>query len=158
MPRSRPWPRFPGSDPVFLDLTPLLATPLLRCSWSWGIAVPFSTALKLPKRPFCGSTAYTGAVAVTRFRAFAAFVLAAWLSPAWVVIPAAAAAAPSPPNIVLVYADDLGFGDVGMNGSATVRTPNIDALAADGLRFTNAHAPAATCTPSRYSLLTGEYA
>ncbi|HNV03933.1 MAG TPA: arylsulfatase [Vicinamibacterales bacterium] len=120
--------------------------------------MPFSTALKLPKRPFCGSTAYTGAVAVTRFRAFAAFVLAAWLSPAWVVIPAAAAAAPSPPNIVLVYADDLGFGDVGMNGSATVRTPNIDALAADGLRFTNAHAPAATCTPSRYSLLTGEYA
>lgn len=71
---------------------------------------------------------------------------------------AAAAAAPSPPNIVLVYADDLGFGDVGMNGSATVRTPDIDALAADGLRFTNAHAPAATCTPSRYSLLTGEYA
>lgn len=67
-------------------------------------------------------------------------------------------AAATPPNIVLIYADDLGFGDVGMNGSMTVRTPNIDALAAEGLRFTNAHAPAATCTPSRYSLLTGEYA
>jgi len=64
----------------------------------------------------------------------------------------------SPPNIVLIYADDLGYGDVGCYGATKVRTPAIDALAARGLRFTNSHAPAATCTPSRYALLTGEYA
>ncbi|HDT12748.1 MAG TPA: arylsulfatase [Candidatus Aminicenantes bacterium] len=62
------------------------------------------------------------------------------------------------PNIVLIYADDLGYGDVGCYGADKVPTPAIDALAARGLRFTNAHSPAATCTPSRYALLTGEYA
>lgn len=89
---------------------------------------------------------------------FAAVALALAVSAAVAIASPAPAAAASPPNIVLVYADDLGFGDVGMNGSTTIRTPNIDALAAEGLRFTNAHAPAATCTPSRYALLTGEYA
>jgi arylsulfatase A-like enzyme len=72
--------------------------------------------------------------------------------------PAPAETAPPPPNIVLIYADDLGYGDVSANGAPTIRTPGIDAIAAQGLRFTNAHAPAATCTPSRYTLLTGEYA
>jgi arylsulfatase A-like enzyme len=68
--------------------------------------------------------------------------------------------APSPrlPNVVLIYADDLGYGDVGCYGAAKVRTPHVDALAARGLRFTDAHSAAATCTPSRYALLTGEYA
>jgi len=61
------------------------------------------------------------------------------------------------PSIVLIYADDLGYGDVGCYG-ASLSTPNIDRLAAGGCRFLNAHSPAATCTPSRYSLLTGEYA
>jgi len=62
------------------------------------------------------------------------------------------------PNIVLIYADDLGYGDVSAYGATALRTPNIDRLAKQGLRFTDAHAPAATCTPSRYALLTGEYA
>jgi len=62
------------------------------------------------------------------------------------------------PNVVLIYADDLGYGDVSFNGATRVQTPNIDALARAGLRFTDAHSPAATCTPSRYALLTGEYA
>lgn len=62
------------------------------------------------------------------------------------------------PNVVLIYADDLGYGDVSCYGATEVTTPNIDALAKDGLRFTDAHAAAATCTPSRYALLTGEYA
>jgi arylsulfatase A-like enzyme len=62
------------------------------------------------------------------------------------------------PNIVYIYADDLGYGDVGCYGATKVPTPALDALADAGLRFTNAHAPAATCTPSRYALLTGEYA
>ncbi|WP_395095007.1 arylsulfatase [Armatimonas sp.] len=62
------------------------------------------------------------------------------------------------PNIVLIYTDDLGFGDVGCYGAKLVKTPNIDRIAREGLRFTDAHAPSATCTPSRYALLTGEYA
>lgn len=66
--------------------------------------------------------------------------------------------APSrPPNVVILYADDLGYGDLGSYGSKRIATPNMDKLAAGGVRFTNAYAPAATCTPSRYSLLTGEY-
>ena len=63
-----------------------------------------------------------------------------------------------PPNVVLIYADDLGYGDVSSYGATAVRTPNIDALATEGLRFTRAYSPAATCTPSRYAMLTGEYA
>jgi len=62
------------------------------------------------------------------------------------------------PNIVLIYADDLGYGDVGCYGATKVQTPNVDRLAKDGLRFLDAHSPSATCTPSRYALLTGEYA
>src|SRR2546421_9034685 len=62
------------------------------------------------------------------------------------------------PNIVVILADDLGYGDVGCYGATKVKTPNLDRLAAQGLRFTDAHASSGTCTPSRYSLLTGEYA
>jgi hypothetical protein len=74
-------------------------------------------------------------------------------------LPAPAGAGASPrPNIVVIYADDLGYGDVSCYGASGVRTPHIDRLASRGRRFLNAHAPAATCTPSRYALLTGEYA
>ena len=62
------------------------------------------------------------------------------------------------PNIVIIYVDDLGFGDIGVNGAIGVKTPNIDLLAENGLNFTDAHSSSATCTPSRYSLLTGSYA
>src|SRR5205085_5213023 len=62
------------------------------------------------------------------------------------------------PNIVLIYADDVGYGDLSCYGATRVRTPNLDRLAGAGVRFTNAHSSSATCTPSRYSLLTGEYA
>jgi len=63
----------------------------------------------------------------------------------------------APPNIVLILADDLGFGDTGCYGATKIPTPNIDRLGREGLRFTDVHATSATCTPSRYSLLTGEY-
>ncbi|WP_282135155.1 sulfatase family protein [Seonamhaeicola maritimus] len=61
------------------------------------------------------------------------------------------------PNIVLIMADDLGYGDLGCYGATKVKTPNIDKLATAGNRFTDAHAASAVCTPSRYALLTGEY-
>jgi arylsulfatase A-like enzyme len=63
-----------------------------------------------------------------------------------------------PPNVVLIYADDLGWGDTGPYGATAVKTPHIDRLAAEGLRFTDAYATSAICTPSRFSLLTGRYA
>src|SRR3546814_10351577 len=64
---------------------------------------------------------------------------------------------PDTPNVILIYADDLGYGDLACYGTSLVTTRNIDALAAGGLRFTRAHASSASCTPSRYTLLTGEY-
>ena len=64
----------------------------------------------------------------------------------------------SKPNIVFIYTDDLGYGDIGIHGATGVQTPHIDKLAQDGLTFTDAHSSAATCTPSRYALLTGSYA
>ncbi len=63
----------------------------------------------------------------------------------------------SRPNVVMIYADDLGFGDLECYGAIGVRTPNVNRLSDNGVRFTNAHAVASTSTPSRYSLLTGEY-
>jgi arylsulfatase A-like enzyme len=74
------------------------------------------------------------------------------------LLPAVAAASSrKKPNIIVIYADDLGFGDLGCYGSP-IATPHIDKLAARGTRFINAHSPSATCTPSRYALLTGDYA
>lgn len=62
------------------------------------------------------------------------------------------------PNVVVILADDVGYGDLGCYGSTKVKTPNLDALAKAGMRFTDAHSPAAVCTPTRYALLTGQYA
>jgi arylsulfatase A len=64
---------------------------------------------------------------------------------------------PTKPNILIIYMDDLGYGDIGVNGAIGVETPHIDRIAGEGLNFTNAYCTAATCTPSRYSLLTGSY-
>lgn len=63
----------------------------------------------------------------------------------------------APPNVVLIFADDLGYGDLGCYGATKVQTPNIDRLAKEGRRFTDAHSVSAVCTPSRYALLTGQY-
>lgn len=71
---------------------------------------------------------------------------------------AAAGVPESKPNIIVIMADDLGYGDVSCNGSATIKTPNIDQLAAEGLRFTSGYCSASTCTPTRVSFLTGTYA
>ncbi|MCL6275497.1 arylsulfatase [Muricauda sp. 2012CJ35-5] len=61
------------------------------------------------------------------------------------------------PNIVIIYLDDLGYGDVGFNGATELQTPNMDKFAENGLVFTDGYASSATCTPSRYALLTGTY-
>ncbi len=62
-----------------------------------------------------------------------------------------------PPNIIIIYADDLGIGDVSCYGRGALRTPNIDQIAKKGILFTNGYATSATCTPSRFALLTGTY-
>jgi arylsulfatase A-like enzyme len=82
------------------------------------------------------------------------FTILALLFSAWVL----AQRTTAKPNIVIIYIDDLGYGDVGCYGAKGVKTPNVDRLARNGLRFTDAHCTAATCTPSRFSLLTGSYA
>ena len=69
------------------------------------------------------------------------------------------AAAAGQPNIVFILADDLGYGDLGCyNQASKIPTPHLDRLAGEGMRFTDAHAPASVCTPTRYALLTGRYA
>lgn len=64
----------------------------------------------------------------------------------------------SPPNVIIILADDIGYGDLGCYGATKIKTPNLDSLAKNGMRFTDAHSPAAVCTPTRYSLMTGQYA
>jgi arylsulfatase A-like enzyme len=89
-------------------------------------------------------------------RPFALIIVYAWMAP--LLACARQDVTPLRYNIVLLYADDLGYGDVGCYGATRVKTPNIDRLAREGLRFTDAHCGSATCTPSRYAMLTGEYA
>jgi len=62
------------------------------------------------------------------------------------------------PNVIVIMADDLGFGDLSCYGATAFKTPHIDQLAAEGLRFTSGYSTASTCTPTRYSFLTGSYA
>lgn len=63
----------------------------------------------------------------------------------------------SDPNIIYIMADDLGYGDLSCYGAEKIHTPNIDKLAKNGIRFTDAHSPSAVCTPTRYGVLTGRY-
>lgn len=61
------------------------------------------------------------------------------------------------PNIIYIYADDLGYGDLSCYGATKINTPHLDELAKSGIQFTNAHSTSATCTPSRFALMTGRY-
>lgn len=76
----------------------------------------------------------------------------------WQAYSNSASAQTSKPNVVIILADDLGYGDVGCyNDQSRIPTPNIDRLATQGMRFTDAHTPSSVCTPTRYGLLTGRY-
>ncbi len=101
---------------------------------------------KVPKEKFeCRFSSIPG---ISSFRILAFFVFG---------FSGISASAERQPNIVLIFADDLGYGDVGCYGATHVDTPHIDSLAAEGRRFTDAHSASATCSPSRYALLTGRY-
>lgn len=78
-------------------------------------------------------------------------------APAPVVPVAAPTPPPGPPNVVLILADDMGYGDLSCYGAPLIRTPNLDRLAAEGVRLTDFRVPSALCTPSRGALLTGLY-
>jgi arylsulfatase A-like enzyme len=77
---------------------------------------------------------------------------------AFSIDPTHAADPEAKPNIIVIMGDDVGYGDVSCNGATAITTPNIDALAKRGLRFTSGYCSASTCTPTRYSFLTGNYA
>ena len=77
---------------------------------------------------------------------------------ALIILPSLVLAQATKPNVILIYADDLGYGDLSCYGATAIKTPNIDKLAAKGLRFTNAYCAASTCTPPRYAMMMGEYA
>jgi arylsulfatase A-like enzyme len=80
-----------------------------------------------------------------------------WLTAVLTSLACGASVAAAEPNVIVILADDIGYGDLSCFGAKAIKTPNIDKLAAAGLRFTDAHSPAAVCTPTRYSLLTGQY-
>ena len=92
----------------------------------------------------------------TLFKTIAAATAFATL-PAWAQAAAGEKAA-RPPNVIVILADDIGYGDFSCYGAKQVKTPNVDRLAKEGMRFTDAHATAAVCTPTRYAMLTGQYA
>ena len=86
-----------------------------------------------------------------RISRIASFLLLGWL----VLLVGSEVSADQPPNIIVILADDLGYGDLSCYGATQIATPNIDQLASEGMRFTDAHAAASLCSPSRYGLLTG---
>ena len=92
----------------------------------------------------------------TRLR-FAGFIFLLCLSFLSKATQASSAAPPKRPNIVFILADDLGYADLGCYGAKEIKTPNLDKLAAEGMRFTDFYAPAGVCTPTRASLMTGSY-
>ncbi len=72
-------------------------------------------------------------------------------------LPLRAAEVPTRPNVIFILADDLGYGDLGCFGQKKIKTPNLDRLAAEGMRFTQAYAGTTVCAPSRCALMTGQH-
>ena len=72
--------------------------------------------------------------------------------------PAIAHGSAGKPNIIFILGDDIGYGDFGCYGATKIKTPHVDRMARQGVRFTDAHSPSAMCTPTRYAFMTGRYA
>jgi Sulfatase len=148
----------------------MTAGPLLKLDVAipiWGLAEPdahFANRVEVESIIKLESIAHPAAGArflrstLRQTRANALLVLMAVVS--WPLASLKAAEvgkAPEKPNIIVILADDIGYGDLSCYGAKMVQTPNLDRLAREGRRFTDAHSPAATCTPTRRALLTGRY-
>lgn len=96
---------------------------------------------------------------MTRYRIQHSRALAVVVAVAFSIVAAAAVSGeePRPPNVVLILTDDLGYNDISLNGNPLVRTPHIDSIAHDGVRFTSGYSSHSTCAPARAALLTGRY-
>ena len=89
--------------------------------------------------------------------AFLSIALSASAAPDQIAVPAPSAAPVEKPNVVIILADDIGYSDLGCYGAKLIKTPNLDRLALQGMRFTDVHVAEARCTASRYAILTGRY-
>src|SRR5918996_896707 len=92
-----------------------------------------------------------------RARCGAAIVCVSWLAAVAPVVPASGQEPATRPNVVLILADDLGYGDLGCYGHPRFKTPNLDRMAAEGARLTQFNCPAPFCAPTRAALMTGRY-
>ena len=119
--------------------------------------MPWCKSLKKPTAPWRARNEFDGkrtsGDGSTELRRLLMILMALSVEPAW-----AADSLASKPNIVFILADDIGYGDLGCYGASKVKTPHLDRLSQNGMRFTDAHTPSAVCTPTRYALLAGQYA
>jgi hypothetical protein len=113
--------------------------------------MPVLDDLQQFRRPRCGSKTSTRQPGIRRIGITALLERSGHFAFLLVVLLTGCARAVEPPNILLIYVDDLGLGDLGSYGHPVIQTPNIDALASGGLKLINYYAPSALCSPSRKS-------
>src|SRR5262245_9701551 len=128
---------------------------MVRSSWPLCEIAPFLTSRKRERRQTFAAAHASGSVVVYHLHHSLCWSRTMRFLSALALVALASAPLAAAPNVVVILADDVGYGDLGCYGATKIKTPHLDALAKSGMRFTNAHSPAAVCTPTRYALMTG---